>query len=290
MTTLISAAEAARRLGVQPATLYAYVSRGRVQRVRGLDGRSSLFDAEEVDALAGLHRRADSSGASVVPLKIETAITEIGEGRLRYRGHDVVDLAESCTFEQVAELLWTGDLRPVAGPWVLPEPVHAAAARAAISVGGSAFNRLGAAMLGAGRLIDGGDNLMTAQMLVAVGPSALGAPPAGSIAKRVVQTWFTVADRRLIAIVQQVLVLLADHELATCALAARVAASTRAELSACLAAALATLSGPMHGSAAHAVHNLLIETERSSVDDLIGGYRTRTRTGPRLRPQGLQVG
>ena len=275
MTMLISAAEAARRLGVQPATLYAYVSRGRVNRIRGLDGRSSLFDADEVDALAGLHRRSDPSGSSVVPLKIETAITKIGEGTLRFRGHDVVELAESCTFEQVAELLWTGDLRPVAGPWVLPEAVHAAAARAAISVGGSVFNRLGAAMLGAGRLIDGGDNLMTAQMLVAVGPSALGAPPAGSIARRVVQTWSTVADRRMIAIVQKVLVLLADHELATCALAARVAASTRAELSACLAAALATLSGPLHGSAAKSVYELLIETERRSAEVAIAAYRAR---------------
>jgi citrate synthase len=281
MTTLISAAEAARRLAVQPATLYAYVSRGRIVRVRGLDGRSSLFDSDEVDALAGQRRRADPAGASVVPLKIETAITEIGEGTLRFRGHDAVELAEaSTTFEQVAELLWTGELRKDVGPWNPPDAVHAAAARAAISVGGSVFNRLTAAMLGAGRLVDGGDTLMTAQLLVSVGPSALRAAPTGPIAKRIAQMWLRPPDKRIIDMVQRVLVLLSDHELATCALAARIAASTRAELSACLAAGLSTLSGPLHGSAASAVHGLLIESEDRDLDDLFRRYRTEREAVP----------
>src|SRR5712691_1292618 len=49
----INAAEAAQRLGVKPATLYAYVSRGMLARRRGDDGRSSLFEADEVARLAG---------------------------------------------------------------------------------------------------------------------------------------------------------------------------------------------------------------------------------------------
>jgi citrate synthase len=44
----INAAEAAQRLGVKPSTLYAYVSRGMLARRRGDDGRSSLFEADEV--------------------------------------------------------------------------------------------------------------------------------------------------------------------------------------------------------------------------------------------------
>ncbi len=280
MTTLIPAAEAARRLGVRPATLYSYVSRGRIKRVRGLDGRSSLFDGDEIEAMAAPRRSADSASASTVPVRIETAVTEIGEATLRFRGHDAVELAESCTFEQVAELLWTGQLHDGVGPWVPPDAVHAAAARAAISVGGSPFNRLAAAMLGAGRLIDGGDTLMTAQLLVSVGPSALGAPQAGSIARRVTQIWFTVADRRLVETVRKVLVLLADHELATCALAARVAASTRAELSGCVAAAMTALSGPLHGGAAHSVHELLVAAEGQSVEALLAGFRTRREPVP----------
>ncbi len=275
MSTLISAAEAARRLGVQPATLYAYVSRGRVRRVRGLDGRRSLFDADEVDALARRSHGNEPSGGSAVPLRIETSITELGEGTLRFRGHDACRLAVTSTFEQVAELLWTGQLRDGVGPWVPPGPVHAAAAGAGMTVGGSVFNRLAAAMLSAGRLIEGGDTLSTAQLLVAAAPSALGAPQAGSIARRVTQIWFTHARKPVVGAVQRVLVLLADHELASCTLAARIAASTRAELSGCLAAALVTLSGPLHGGAADAVHRLLLEAEDSDVETVI----TRLRAG-----------
>src|ERR1700683_3194400 len=52
MTEYTTAAEAARRLGVKPATLYAYVSRGVLNRDKAADGRGSLFDAEEVERLA----------------------------------------------------------------------------------------------------------------------------------------------------------------------------------------------------------------------------------------------
>jgi citrate synthase len=54
------------------------------------------------------------------------------------------------------------------------------------------------------------------------------------------------------------LVLLADHELATSTLAARIAASTRACLPACVLAALGTLDGDLHGGAADHCHRLLL--------------------------------
>lgn len=57
MTTFVRAPEAARRLGVSTATLYAYVSRGRIGRVRAADGRASLFAVDEIDALTERSRR-----------------------------------------------------------------------------------------------------------------------------------------------------------------------------------------------------------------------------------------
>jgi citrate synthase len=48
----INAAEAAQRLGIKQATLYAYVSRGMLARRRDQDGRSSLFESDEVARLA----------------------------------------------------------------------------------------------------------------------------------------------------------------------------------------------------------------------------------------------
>ena len=66
MADFLTAAEAARRLGVKPATLYAYVSRGVLSRVRAPDGRTSLFGAEEVEQLArrGRPRLASRSTSS----------------------------------------------------------------------------------------------------------------------------------------------------------------------------------------------------------------------------------
>ena len=104
----INAAEAAQRLGVKQATLYAYVSRGMLSRRRGEDGRSSLFEAAEIARLAerGQPRRAAGSGDFV----IESGLTELADGRIRYRGMEVTKLALWRPFEEVAGWLWTGAL------------------------------------------------------------------------------------------------------------------------------------------------------------------------------------
>ena len=107
MTEFLTAAQAAQRLGVKPATLYAYVSRGVLRRDRAADGRGSLFDSEEVERLA--RRGRPRRPAGVADITVESAITEITGDRLRYRGLDVIRLATSRTFEDVAELLWTGE-------------------------------------------------------------------------------------------------------------------------------------------------------------------------------------
>src|SRR5262249_56942331 len=41
---------------------------------------------------------------------LESRLSVIHGGRLYYRGKDVVDLARTCRIEQVASLLWSGDL------------------------------------------------------------------------------------------------------------------------------------------------------------------------------------
>ena len=78
MTEWIGAAEAAERLGIKPASLYAYVSRGVLTRRREPDGRASMFDAEEIEELAQRGRpRRLSGGAGSAELVIESALTEI---------------------------------------------------------------------------------------------------------------------------------------------------------------------------------------------------------------------
>ena len=112
MTDWIGAAEAAQRLGIKQASLYAYVSRGVLSRRREADGRASMFDADEVEELARKGRPRRTGGPT--ELVIESELTEITPKTQRYRGYDATDLALRCSFEDVATLLWTGSL-PRAG-------------------------------------------------------------------------------------------------------------------------------------------------------------------------------
>ncbi len=147
MTEWIGAAEAADRLGIKPASLYAYVSRGVLTRRRDADGRASMFDADEVAQLARKGRPRRPGGGS--ELIIESAITEITDGTLHYRGLDATWLARNRSFEDVAGLLWTGELAAagtgdLAGQWQ--------ATPAALAVGGAAQSALPAGTLPLERL------------------------------------------------------------------------------------------------------------------------------------------
>jgi citrate synthase len=75
------------------------------------------------------------------------------------------------------------------------------------------------------------------------------------------------------------LVLCADHELATSTFAARVAASTRANPYAVIAAGFGALDGPLHGTVSELVHAILVDAERSGADAAVS---RRLRHGDRL--------
>src|SRR6202012_3532904 len=90
VTAPLTAAEAARRLGVKPASLYAYVSRGLLSRSRAADGRGSLFDPDEVERLA--RRGRPRRPAGVADITVESAITQISVASLRFRCRAVTRL------------------------------------------------------------------------------------------------------------------------------------------------------------------------------------------------------
>jgi citrate synthase len=129
LTGWLTAAEAAERLGVKPATLYAYVSRGVLARRRSPAGQS-LFDPTEVERLARRDRPRRATGASEVV--IESRITALGADRPCYRGHDALDLAAGASFEEVAEGLWTGSFAAGARDW-RAGPAALAAGRAVVA-------------------------------------------------------------------------------------------------------------------------------------------------------------
>jgi hypothetical protein len=113
MTEWIDRTEALALLGVQPQTLYAYVSRGRIEvRRENTGARRSLYRAEDVAQLA---RRADASrkpsaiaAGSMAwgEASIITHISTVQRGRLIYRGEDAARFSASATLEDTARLLW----------------------------------------------------------------------------------------------------------------------------------------------------------------------------------------
>ena len=303
MTEFLTAAQAAERLGVKPATVYAYVSRGVLRRDRAADGRSSLFDSHEVERLA--RRGRPRRPAGVADITVESAITEIAGDRLRYRGLDVMRLATSRSFEDVAELLWTGEFpatRPGRGaraaqppgsaPWRATPAALAAGrgAQAALPSGTLPLERLQvivpamaatdplrlqldpAAVIAAGRSIIAGlvECLPPAAQPSVAQPSATLPPAApdypisdypGTDYPITDRLWSRLCDRRaspaLRRALSAALVLLADHELAASTLAARAAASVRADPYAVVETGMGAVSGALHGGASLGAEALL---------------------------------
>jgi len=83
-----------------------------------------------------------------------------------------------------------------------------------------------------------------------------------------------------VAALDAALVLLADDDLGPSTLAARVAASTRAHPYAVVAAGLAALDGPRHGSASAAIHRALVEAEREGSGSVLARLLTEGRSLP----------
>jgi len=271
MARMLETEEAARRLGVKPSTLYAYVSRGLVSSHPAPSGsgrRRSLFDVDEVERLA----RRSRGGRSVETrlATITTGITQLTDDGPVYRGRRAVDLATTWSFEEVARLLWRGDgpvpdwspLRldppPALGPldrmrWAVvlagaDDPLRADRRPDVV--------RRRAARLGA---------TMVAVLQPAGGSPAVGGGEHTTLAERLAAVLCPSAGPAGVRWVNAALVLMADHELATSTLAVRVAASTRADLYDAVLAGLGTIAGPLHGGASQLAYGLLEDAERHGV-------------------------
>ncbi len=112
MADWLDSKEAAKRLGVSAATLYAYVSRGLL-RSEATDGqRERRYRADDVARLQrrrAVGRKASSIAGNTLDFGtpvLESALTLIENNRLYYRGIDATRLARSASLEDVARLLW----------------------------------------------------------------------------------------------------------------------------------------------------------------------------------------
>jgi citrate synthase len=107
MARMLESDEAARRLGIKVATLYAYVSRGLLVSHPAAAGRRRLFDVDEVERLARRSRQGKVVETRMVT--ITTGITQLTEEGPIYRGRRATDLAVGSAYEDVAEWLWDVD-------------------------------------------------------------------------------------------------------------------------------------------------------------------------------------
>lgn len=255
----IAADEARSRLGVRPQTLYAYVSRGRVQvRPDPKDPRRSLYRMADIAALADRKSRSrkvsDVAAGAIAwgePV-LASAITTISGGRLFYRGRDAVELADTETLESVGRLLRGGHgaalkrtdrPRPPEGPDMRSRAFLALATRAGVDPPARGRNPLALAV-------------EAATLLDVLTDAVAGEVGGGAIANRLAFAWGLGPGGPGADLIRRSLVLLADHELNASTFAARVAASTGASLAASALAGLSALSGPRHGGAAMAVQSL----------------------------------
>lgn len=269
MARYVGAGEAARLLGVQRATLYAYVSRGLIDRRVAVDGRTSLYSVDDLESLAGRVRKRDVAPRPSLDVQISTSITTLDETGVRYRGHDVAELARMCTFERVCELLWTGEL-PDTTDWPAPDAADVRrASDIAAAVGINDVPTLVAVASGLGPHHPADDPPAAARRLLGVAPVVVrrrpqgDIPPDRAVAERLAAGWHGHPTPELARVLDRALVLLADHELATSTLAVRVAGSTWPGPYAAFAAGLAAVQGIYHGGAAAQAYDLLVECERA---------------------------
>ena len=278
----INTAEAAARLGVKRETLYAYVSRGLLASERGVDRKGSTFDAAEIDRF---RRRRNERRPGRLEVAVGSAVTDVTDGRVAYRGHSLADIvATGHRYEAVAELLWTGVLAGTS-PWTTSQAVDSAVRRvvSALPDNATATDKMMAGVVAAGAVDPFRDD-RTLEGVVGIGRGVIRSivdalPIAVEIDddRLAHRLWgrLTTESSGSWPLLDLALTVLADHGMATSTLAARLAASTRAGPHAVLLAALGAVAGPLHGAASRRVHLMLVDAESHGIDAAIAQVMRR---------------
>ncbi len=201
--------------------------------------------------------------AGVVAFDTEIAEPDRDGGALRYRGVDIRELAGRVSYADVWGLLADGDFGqrlPAAEPF--PIPVHSGDVRVDVQAAVSML----APYWGLRPLIDideaqaREDLARTSVMMLSyVAQAARGARlpavpqrrvDAGrDTTERFMIRWQGDPDPRHVAALDRYWICTAEHGMNASTFTARVVASTGADVPACLSAAAAALSGPLHGGA-----------------------------------------
>ena len=297
----LTAQDAAAELGISLATLYAYASRGmlRSESVPG-DPRARRYPREDVVRLKERKElrkeperavpKALNWGAPV----LESAITLVRDGKLYYRGYNVIDLARTWSVEEVAALIWTGDPAD-AGKLFEEEPPRLPSRLFGDNL--SPVERFQVALPLAGSSDAAAWDLRPAAVAVTgarilrlMAGIAAGRRASGSIAQTLQQSW---APGRPDAAgpIGAALILTADHELNVSAFTARCVASAASNPYDVVSAGLAALKGVRHGGHTERMEALFREAgtapeARRTLADRLRRGETIPGFGQPLYPQG----
>jgi citrate synthase len=282
----LSAAETAKRLGISRPTLYAYVSRGFIRSERDPKHlRSRRYAREDVERLrARSAERKDPGKAAARALHwggpiLESAITLIAGDRLYYRGEDVEVLARTRSVEEVASLIWMGEL--TTGAFALT-PIHVVSGRS--SEGLPFINRADSILpLVAARdplaydlrpraVAQTGWRILNLLTSVAGETSEL----AETVDETLQKLWLPrVPGAR--DLIRAALILCADHELNVSAFVARCVASAGSNPYAVVSAGLSAIEGNKHGGMTARIATMLEELRRAP--DIRSAIGERMRRG-----------
>jgi citrate synthase len=284
----VSATEAIELLGVSRATLYAYVSRGRIRSEatagKTRNRRYARDDIERLRARTDERRNPEKAAEHALhwglPI-LESAITLIAEGHIYYRGRDAADLARTSSVADVAALLWTGSdgggaqLAAIAklgstkgrdadAPFVARAQATLALAAAKDPLGYD---------LRPHAVAQTGWRILQALTAVAANGGARESTIDGTLAK----AWGVPAAAPLL---RAALILCADHELNVSTFTARCVASAGTSPYGVVIAGLAALEGVKHGGTTGRIEALWDSLRRTS--DLRAALAERLRRGERV--------
>ncbi|MBL0897808.1 MAG: citrate synthase family protein [Reyranella sp.] len=287
-TEWLSSKEAARRLGVSAATLYAYVSRGLLRSEANVGQRERRYRADDVSRLKRrreVGRKAESIAANALDFGtpvLESSLTLIENGHLFYRGHDATRLARSASLEQVAQLLWDCDDRPFAARNL---PPMSAALRGAWAAAASLppVDRCLVLLPAAARwdhpswIEDRPAMLETGARILRLLAAAVTSQPLSDrpVHEQLAAAWNVPPEQA--PLIRAALVLSADHEFNASAFAARVVASTGANLYGSTMAGLVAVNGPRHGGLTRRVARMMRDLE--GVSDLDAALASMAQDG-----------
>jgi len=304
-------------LGIRRETLYAYASRGLLRSYPSAKkGRGRMYLRDDILRLKARHDARSGHGpVAAAALRwgepvLDSSITEITVDGPRYRGMLASDLvAQGACFEQVAELLWTGTLPPSPPRWpiaaipqaelghLVAQTRRSLARLPLLLAAWQAHSNFGRTRRTTSRPSPEATRRL-ARSLVAALPWIINParwPEAIARAPRLAERICILLNRsptpERVRLIDATLVLCADHELTVSSFAARVVASSDADLYAVLSAAANAFFGPLHGTSSDGFEWLLDDTRQPRRAKRIAtGYAMRGEAlpafGHRFYPQG----